>query len=204
LWTTDLGRGVPVLTVENDRPIVLAASGSGVVRLLDPRTGGGRTLRDSGDPVLSGAIGPDGAVAVGTDHGEVVSWQAGGAATPRHQNGGHDGRVLHIAPGTPRFPFFSASSNGQLALWPADATEAPRRWAGHDGPVRRVAVSAANELAVSVSDDKTLRIWTFTGGQQALLPIAGNGQTLALHSTSKLIACGDDGGFVYLSRLRHS
>jgi WD40 repeat protein len=204
LWTTALGRGAPVLTVGNDRPTVLAASGSGVVRLLDPHTGQGRTLRDSGDPVLSGALGPDGAVAVGTDHGDVLRWQAEGAIAPRRRNGGHDGRVLHIAPGIPRFPFLSASADGELALWPADATEAPRRWSGHDGPSRRVAVSAADELAVSTGDDKTLRIWTLTGEQRALLPISGNGQMLALHSTSQLIACGDDGGFVYLGRLRHS
>ena len=204
LWTTDLGRGVPVLTVENDQPVVLAASGSGVVMLLDPRTGRGRTLRDSGDPVLSGAIGPNGAIAVGTDRGDVLRWQADEAVAPRRQDGGHDGRVLHIAAGTPRFPFLSASSDGELALWAADASEAPRRWPGHDGPIRRVAVSAADELVVSVSDDKTLRVWTLTGDQQALLPIAGNGQMLALQSTSRLIACGDDGGFVYLGRLRQS
>jgi WD40 repeat protein len=203
LWTTDLGRGVPVLTVADDRPVVLAASGSGVVTLLNPYTGRGRILRDCGDPVLSCAIGSNGAIAVGTDQGEVVRWQAGADAVP-HRDGGHNGRVLYIAPGTPRFPFLSASANGELALWAADANEAPRRWPGHDGPIRRVAVSAADELAVSAGDDKTLRIWTLTGDQQALLPIPGNGQALALHSTSKLIACGDDGGFVYLGRLRHS
>jgi WD40 repeat protein len=203
LWTADLGRGVPVLTVGDHRSVVLAASGSGVVMLLDPYTGRGRTLRDSGDPVLSGAIDPDGAVAVGTDHGDVLRWQADEAVSPGRQDGGHDGRVLHIAAGTPRFPFLSASSDGKLALWPSDASEAPRRWPGHDGPIRRVAVSAADELVVSAGDDKTLRVWTLTGDQQALLPIAGNGQMLALQSTSRLIACGDDGGFVYLGRLRH-
>lgn len=68
---------------------------------------------------------------------------------------------------------------------------------GHEGPVRQV-VTGPGRLIVSASDDKTLRVWSSSGTLIALLPIPGDGQLIAVHPDSGLIACGDDGGFTQI------
>ena len=46
-----------------------------------------------------------------------------------------------------------------------------------------------------------MRVWTLDGEQRGLLPLAGNGQTVAVDPVHGLVACGDDGGFVCLAVL---
>jgi WD40 repeat protein len=196
IWTAELGRGVPVLAT--DGAALLAAAGPGPVRLLDPATGRGTTLRDHGATVLSVAFGPHGLVAVGTDTGQVLRWRTRDA-TAEPPVEAHGARVLRVAPGTERFPFLSTAADGELALWPSAPGARAQRWIGHTGPVRGAAVDPLTGLVASAGDDKILRVWTASGTRQAELPLTGNGQTVAVQHG--LIACGDDGGFVHLATL---
>ncbi|MEJ2887713.1 AAA family ATPase [Actinomycetospora aeridis] len=204
LWTVEIGEGVPGLEVAADGRSVLAMSGSGTVRLVDPRTGGGRTLRSTGDAVNSGAFGPGGAVAVGTAAGDVLRWELRrtGAPPPVRAVRAHAAQVLRVTGGSPETPFCSSAADGTVALWSARAESAPVRCVGHDGPVRGAAVDARRDVVYTAGNDNTLRAWSSKGRQRAVLPIVGHGVAVRVHPGTGLVACADDGGFVQVAVLR--
>jgi len=205
LWSVRFRPGVPVLAVHRRDQLVLVGSGSGEVGLLHPDTRRENRLREGGDAVLSCTFGAAGVIAAGTATGRVLRWNRHGATmSTQEESGAHSDRVLHLAAGTRAFPVVSASADHRLAAWPVARGSRPRWLTGHEGPVRQVACSPEAGLIVSASDDKSLRLWSVTGRPVAMLPITGNGQLLALHTPSGLIACGDDGGFTHLVTLTGS
>ncbi|HEY0812174.1 MAG TPA: AAA family ATPase [Pseudonocardia sp.] len=200
LWTARFRPGVPVLAAGPTGHQMLVGSESGELAILDRFTGHRvHLLRDAGSGVLSCAWTEAGIVAAGTVDGSVLCWRPDGTAFTAWPIGPHRhrDRVLHVAAGPPEYPILSSSADHDIGLWPSDSLTGPRVLSGHEGPVRQV-VTGPGRLIVSASDDKTLRVWSSSGTLIALLPIPGDGQLIAVHPDSGLIACGDDGGFTQI------
>lgn len=203
LWTARFRRGVPVLAPSPTRQQVLVGSESGELAILDRSTGHRvHRLRDAGSGVLSCAWTDAGIIAAGTVEGSVLRWNSDVTPFRALPSGSyrHRDRVLHVTAGPPGYPILSASADHDVGLWPRDPLGQPRLLTGHEGPVRQVA-TGPEQLVVSASDDKTLRVWSTSGSLVALLPIPGDGQLIAVHPDSELIACGDDGGFTQIVKI---
>jgi WD40 repeat protein len=161
----------------------------GTARLWDVDTG--RLLRrfeGHQQSVESVAFSPDGRrLLSGSEDGTVRLWDVErGQELYRFE--GHGGNVQGVAYSPDGRRALSASQDGTVQLWrlpdprwlarladrlPAVETRyAVRVFAGHTGPVRRVALSPDGRLALSASGfpttsgDKTLRLWDVAGGQQ--------------------------------------
>ena len=77
-----------------------------------------------------------------------------------------------------------------------------RTLAGHAGPVRGVALSGDGRLAVSASDDQTLKVWEVESDEVfATFTCDGATHCCALSDALKLIVAGDAGGHVHFLRI---
>jgi len=206
LWTFGLREGLPVFAVDERRGLIMVGSASGQVVLLEAASGHPVShLHDGSDAVASCTFGHGGILAAGTAAGDVLMWVLRDRALVGRRGGSpgrHEGRVLHLAAGTPEHPIISGSADHRVGLWPAEAGAEVTWLNGHDAPVRQVLNGPHNGLIMSAGDDRTLRAWAAAGAPVALLPIEGHGQLLTTGPDGELIVCGDSGGFTYLARLR--
>jgi len=73
---------------------------------------------------------------------------------------------------------------------------------GHSGYVTAVAVTAGGRLAISVSEDKTLRAWELgSGGELAAFTADAPLKCCAISVDGKTIVAGDESGVVHYLRL---
>lgn len=202
LWTRSLPGGNRVLTSDPAGQLVLSGSDSGTVALIDARTGQVTELLAGGDAVVCAAIN-GGLAVVGTVSGQVLRWTAVGDAWAATSSGpAHVGRVLDIVGSPGSLSVVSGGEDGRLGFWSASEQGSPTWIQAHEGGVRSLSVGTDGRLLVSTGGNKQARAWALAAGERiGVLPLAGDGQLVAVHPTANLIACCDSGSSVHVVRL---
>ncbi|WP_198264505.1 protein kinase domain-containing protein [sulfur-oxidizing endosymbiont of Gigantopelta aegis] len=79
----------------------------------------------------------------------------------------HDNIVTSIASTTDGLYFVSASADSSLRLWKTQSsrTKSLRVMKGHSQRINQVCIDGQGKIALSVSDDKSLRIWSLASGE---------------------------------------
>jgi WD40 repeat protein len=126
-------------------------------------------------PVWSVAIAPGGTRAIsGGDDRTVRVWDVNGGGQ-QDMLTGHSAPVRSVAVSADGMLAVSGSDDGTVQVWDLATARRVRELVsgtrravltGHSGPVRSVAVSADGMLAVSGSDDGTVRVWDLAIGSQ--------------------------------------
>jgi WD40 repeat protein len=158
-----------------------------------------RTLAGHDNSVLACAISPNGAFIVSASRDSTLKiWDAATGAE-RATLTGHTDWVYACAISPDEAFVVSASDDKTLKIWDA-ATGAERATlTGHTDLVYTCAISSDGALIVSASRDNTLKIWdAATGAERATLARVGGLTCLALHQSSPLAVCGEDGEGPYL------
>jgi WD40 repeat protein len=120
----------------------------------------------------------------------------------RWSGGGGDLAAFCESPGGERL--LATGQDGALYLWHIDGSEAPGRFAGHDGE----AVDGAfidEDTLVSIGDDGSLRVWS-TRSRRQLAVFAGETSmaAFALSPAGKEVVTADVGGQAYILQLADS
>ncbi|MCI0456113.1 MAG: WD40 repeat domain-containing protein [Gemmataceae bacterium] len=164
------------LTLTKDGTLAVSCSDDMTVRIWDLVKGKEVRRLDHPDKVAAAAISPDGKLIVSSSNDRVVRvWDAQTGKVLRqlpHPTMAWclaflpDGRRLLTGSGTlPPDPKKGGPGNGgatpdaYVRLWDVEEGKELRRLAGHTGLLRTVAVSADGRIAVSCSNDGTVRIW---------------------------------------------
>jgi WD40 repeat protein len=95
----------------------------------------------------------------------------------------------------------AACQDGSLYLWRIDGSEAPVRFAGHDGePVDAAFIDEAT--LVSIGNDGSLRVWSTRSQRQLALFAGETGMAaFALSPSGKEVVTTDVGGQAYILQL---
>lgn len=70
---------------------------------------------------------------------------------------------------------FSGSEDGTICIWRTKDWECLKTLKGHKGRVNSLAVHPSGKIALSVSNDKTVRLWNLLAGQKASVNKLGRG-----------------------------
>jgi WD40 repeat protein/serine/threonine protein kinase len=175
LWDVETGglvrtfnghtKGVFAVCLVGSRQAVLSGSEDQSVRLWDLESGESKlTLTGHTGGVHAVACSPDGRRAItGGPHENMRIWDL------------QNGRCLHalrepagaLAMRPDGRTAVSASRN-TVVLWDLESGTAIRRFAGHSGPVRSLALTPDGRLALSGGDDHSVRLWDLEGGVNQL------------------------------------
>ena len=182
---------VTAVVVSPDGQRAVSASFDTTLKVWDLETGRElRTLAGHAERITSVAMSPDGLRAVSaSDDRTLRVWDletgkelcklwghsrpvTGVAVTP-------DGREVISASGDRTLKIWNLETGrerctlGYLSGWDTETGQEVRRFAGHSDSVTDVAVSPDGRLAVSASDDHTLKVWGLGTGQE-LRTLAGH------------------------------
>ncbi len=140
-------------------------------------------------------VGSDRAVSAGDDR-DVYLWDL--AAGTGRRLGGHDGKVIALAPAPDGRTVASASWDRAIGLWSLDGGAPPRFLKGHAGGVSDVAFSPDGARLYSASADGTVRVWDVASGARTrLLAKGGFGvNTLVLNEAAGWLAYGGVDGTI--------
>ncbi len=164
-----------------------------------------RTMSNHQQPVRAVAVRHDDAQIAGGDaSGTVWLWNAG--------NGASEGSLLaHSVPITAlefdwsNQSLLTAGEDGLIKRWQLPVV-APRISSGHSQPVRSVAVTPDGTLAVSGSQDQTVRVWNVATGAAVRTLAAPGGfggpvTSVALSADGKSVAAVSENGLLLVWNL---
>jgi WD40 repeat protein/serine/threonine protein kinase len=173
--------GNVLLTGSSDRQAILWSTRNG--RLVD-------ALRGHKHAVTAVALHHSGAVATGTQAGQIHRWQLSGGQL-RDVFDAHDGAITDLRFTANGNALCSASEDNTATLWPLHEGS-PRYLRGHGGPVRAILPGSSSQPLQTVSDDGKLKTWGVASTRETttLRPHSGAVRGL-LRLPNGLISVGD-------------
>jgi WD40 repeat protein len=153
--------------------------------------------------VLDVAIGLAGArLLTGSADGSARWWSVsqGGRVIAQHVLEGHEGRVMAVAVGGAGSIGATADDKGGLLLWDLGlAVPASGKLVGHTAEIRDVAFAGGGKRLVSISADRSARVWTLVGDTAQI-----NASAVVLPHADEVrsVAIGHDGRWLLTATLR--
>ncbi len=123
----------------------------------------GRYGRRGAAGALAASLLPDGKTLVSAAVDGTVSFWELGTNAERHRVGATNEDAISVALSGDGDRLLLGCVDGKVELWKAGRLE--RVFTGHTGPVATVAFVPGKSLALSASDDQTLRLWDTTTGK---------------------------------------
>jgi WD40 repeat protein/uncharacterized caspase-like protein len=216
LWDTISGNEVRILrghaghvrevTFSPDGLLVLTGSRDETARIWETRSGQEVHTFEGASKKGVRSVSfspPDGRrILTGGDDGYVRIWTAKKPFSQIQSLGRHSGRVTSATFSPPDGrSVITASKDPEniLHLWDADSGNEINRFTGHSETVNSVAFSSDGRLALSASDDKTVRIWNAGSGKEILrLEHPVRVYTAIFSPQDRLVLTGSDDGIARL------
>jgi WD40 repeat protein len=184
---------------------ILSASADKTLKLWDAKTGAEiRTFTGHSDTVYSCAFSPDGTKILSASLDNTLKLWDAKMGAEIHTFSGHTYGVIACAFSPDGTKILSASSDCTLKLWDAKTGAEIRTFTGHSGTVWRCAFSPDGTKILSASADGNLKLWDAETGTELMLFLTRRGARAISVSNSRLVACGDDGGSLYILQLHYS
>ena len=191
---------VATCAISPNSSFIVSGSLDGTLKIWDARTGRERaTLTGHTDWVRTCAVSPDGSFVVsGSRDGSCRIWDVvTGAEQATLSQGGSEVQDCAISPDRTLVVWTSYAG---VRIWDMRSARLCMELYGDTGYDKiPCAISPDGNLVIAGSLDRALKIWNVrTGAELARLPLRGRLTCLAVAMKEPLVACGDDGGNIYL------
>jgi len=189
---------VNACAISPDGDFIISASEDKTLKVWDTFSGDEwANLTGHSDEVNSCAISPDGKFIVSSGD-EVKVWDFATGIELATLTEYDIVTACKISPDG-KFIVSSDSWERTLKVWDAKTGDERATLIGHTSEINAFAISPDGNFIISTGDDKTLMVWDATTGRaHATFPLLGAGLCLALHPRRFSIACGDNGGMMYI------